>query len=108
MQSEPYKSGLRVASLESFASLFVNVSGITTDGNIIIEMLDKGDKAVRSAVVEGKTAEFYYVQPGTYYLRAIIDRNKNGKFKTPEDIKNIPGIKEGVFNKIQDSIKAGD
>ena len=89
LQSEPYKSGLRVASLESFASLFVNVSGITTEGNIIIEMLDKGDKAVRSAVVEGKTAEFYYVQPGTYYLRAIIDRNKNGKWDTGEYFEDL-------------------
>lgn len=46
---------------------------------------------------------------GEQKAEAIIEyRNKNGKFKTPEDIKNIPGIKEGVFNKIQDSIKAGD
>ena len=65
------------------------MSGVTTDGDIIVEMLDKGDKDVRSAVVEGKTAEFYYVQPGTYYLRAIIDRNKNGKWDTGEYFEDL-------------------
>lgn len=36
---------------------------------------------------------------------AIISyRNDNGGFKTIEDIKNISGIKEGVYNKIKDYI----
>ena len=36
---------------------------------------------------------------------AIIDyRESNGKFGSVEDIMNIEGIKEGVFNKIKDKI----
>ena len=35
----------------------------------------------------------------------IIDyRNSNGGFKKIEDIMNIKGIKEGLFNKIKDKI----
>ncbi len=35
----------------------------------------------------------------------IIDyREKNGGFKTIEEIKNVPGIKEGMFSKIKDEI----
>lgn len=36
---------------------------------------------------------------------AIISyREKNGNFKVVEEIMNIEGIKEGVFNKIKDKI----
>lgn len=35
----------------------------------------------------------------------ISYRESNGPFKTIEDIMKISGIKEGVFNKIKDSIK---
>jgi hypothetical protein len=89
LKSAPYKTGFRVATLESFASLFVNVSGITTESDVIVQMMDKGDKPVRSAVVQNGTAEFYYVLPGVYYLRAIIDRNKNGKWDTGEYFDDI-------------------
>ena len=87
--SDPYKAGFKVATLESFASLFVNVSGVMTEGDIIVQMIDKGDKPVRSAIAQNGTAEFYYVQPGVYYLRAIIDRNKNGKWDTGEYFEDI-------------------
>ena len=32
-------------------------------------------------------------------------RETNGPFGSPEDIKNISGIKDGVYNKISDKIK---
>jgi len=42
---------------------------------------------------------------GPTKAQAIIDyRNQNGNFKNIEDIKNVKGIKEGEFSKIQDRI----
>lgn len=35
----------------------------------------------------------------------IAYRNKHGAFKAPEELMNISGIKEGVYQKIKDSIK---
>ena len=35
----------------------------------------------------------------------IAYRNEHGAFKTPEELMNISGIKEGVYQKIKDSIK---
>ncbi|MCP1102282.1 helix-hairpin-helix domain-containing protein [Aequitasia blattaphilus] len=35
----------------------------------------------------------------------IAYREENGGFHTVEELKNIPGIKDGVYNKIEDSIK---
>jgi competence protein ComEA len=42
---------------------------------------------------------------GPTKAQAIIDyRNQNGTFKSIDDIKNVKGIKEGEFSKIQDRI----
>ena len=42
---------------------------------------------------------------GESRARAIIEyREQHGDFKTPEEIMNISGIKEGVFSKIKDQI----
>ena len=39
---------------------------------------------------------------------AIIEyRTEHGAFKSPEELKNISGIKDGVYNKIKDSIIVG-
>ena len=35
----------------------------------------------------------------------IAYREENGGFSTKEDIMKVPGIKEGMFNKIKDQIK---
>ncbi len=44
---------------------------------------------------------------GETRAQAIIDyREKNGAFSSIEDIKNVDGIKDGVFSKIKDYIKA--
>lgn len=46
---------------------------------------------------------------GQAKAKSIIEyRNKNGKFSDISDIMNIPGIKEGLFNKISDYITVGN
>lgn len=42
---------------------------------------------------------------GESTAKSIIDfRNENGPFRKAEDIMNVPGIKEGKYNKIKDDI----
>jgi competence protein ComEA len=42
---------------------------------------------------------------GESRAKAIIDyREKNGAFSSIEDIKNVDGIKDGLFSKIKDKI----
>ncbi len=42
---------------------------------------------------------------GENRARAIVSyREENGRFNSPEDIKNVSGIKEGLYNKIKDRI----
>lgn len=45
---------------------------------------------------------------GATRARSILEwREKNGGFQQIEDLKNIEGIKDGVFSKIKDSVKVG-
>lgn len=114
--SVPYKAGISVKSMDEFASLFVNVTLPQTvledscsNGMVIVELLDTGDKPVRRASVamsEEKggivTAEFYYLNGGNYYMRAIMDRNGNGIWdpgdyaleQQPEEVYYYPDIVE--------------
>jgi len=46
---------------------------------------------------------------GPSKAKAIIEyRSKNGAFKTIEDVMKVPGIKQGVFGKIQSEITVGN
>lgn len=81
LSSAPFKTGFKVRSLDEFASLFVNISGVDAD-SVVVQLLDKGDKVVMSSVTANGTAEFYYVRPGEYYMRAFVDANGNGKWDT--------------------------
>ena len=81
MVSGPIKSGLRIRGTDEYSSLTVNISG-TGDTCVIVQMLNSSDNMVKEARVTDGTAEFYYVDPGTYYLRAFIDSNRNGVWDT--------------------------
>lgn len=98
--SEPYKTGLKIRRPEEFGSLFVNViyndrtpaaarkrQAATPD--ILVQLLDSGDKPKRTEKVVNGTAEFYYLSGGTYYMRAIIDRNGNGQWDTGDYLQGI-------------------
>lgn len=78
----PIKQGLRVKNLDEFSSVFVNLTHLPDSGDVVVQLLDNGDKAKYQAIAKDGTAEFYYVNPGKYYLRAYIDFNRNGHWDT--------------------------
>lgn len=97
--SDPVTQGVKIASEEDFGSLFVNMRGIRNDSaQVIVEMLDKSGNMKAQSIAQNGTAEFYYVQAGEYYLRCIIDANRNGKWDTgdydldlqPEEVYYLP------------------
>ncbi len=80
--SAPFKQGIKVRSLDEYATVVIEVSGLQ-DSTIIVELLDKSDKKVQQAPVgPDGTAQFFYVTPGVYYMRAFVDSNGNGKWDT--------------------------
>jgi uncharacterized protein (DUF2141 family) len=92
--SKGYKQGLKVKSLDEYATILLKLSGLQ-EPNVIVQLLDKSDNVVMNTKMEPDgSAHFFYVNPGTYYVRAFVDRNDNGRWDTgnydadqqPEDV----------------------
>ena len=77
----PIKQGLKVKSEDDYSTLTVNLSGIQ-DTAIIVQLLNSSEKVVMQVKAKNGTAEFDYVNPGKYYLRAFVDSNGNGQWDT--------------------------
>ena len=84
--NNPVKMGIKVQQDDQFSTLFVNLSGLPAmpdSARVIVQILDSSDKPVKMvAAGSDNVAEFYYVKPGKYYLRAFIDLNGNGIWDT--------------------------
>jgi len=82
LASKPYKEGIKVKSLDEYATLQMKMSG-TDSKQLVAQLLDGSDKVVQEVLMESDgSAQFYYIKPGTYYCRAFVDRNGNGKWDT--------------------------
>lgn len=78
-----YKQGIKVKTLDDYATLFFDISGYTDSAAVVVQLLDKSDRPVAQSKMESDhTAPFYYVAPGIYYARAFVDRNGNGVWDT--------------------------
>ena len=79
--SEAYKLGVMVHSMDDYATLLMQLSGIS-DTSVVVQLLDKSGKPIKEVRAADGVAEFFYLTPGSYYLRAYIDRNGNGRWDT--------------------------
>ncbi len=79
--SEAFKQGFKVKSLDEYGTLLFNIPSMA-DTTIVVQLLDKSDNVVKEVTSDQGVAEFYYLTPGTYYLRMFIDTNHNGKWDT--------------------------
>ena len=81
--SNPIKQGMKVKGANDFSTLSVELSGMNPSDSMIVQLLDGSDKIVRQALADAQGAvDFIYLKPGTYYMRAFIDRNGNGIWDT--------------------------
>lgn len=87
-----------VKKLEDYSTIKFNLTGIPDGEEMVVELLNPQDKPVATAPVIGGTATFTFVSPNTYYARAFVDYNRNGKWDTgsiaekrqPEDVYYFP------------------
>ena len=94
--NKPFKQEFSVRALEEYVNIFFNMQNAQLP--IVVELLDNSDKVVATAPVVNGTASFYYMLPATFYARAFIDTNNNGKYDTgniasktqPEEIYYYP------------------
>ena len=101
---------------EEAAADAVNQAETVTDGQMLVVMTKEEAEAATSVQVAEEsslvnvntaTAEQLMTLPGIGQAKAasiLAYREKNGAFSSVEDIKQIEGIKDGVYSKIKDSI----
>ena len=79
-RSEALKRTIRMRSLDSYSTLFVALQGDWNDA--IVQLLSGADKVVKSIKATNGHADFYFLTPGTYYLRLFCDLNGNEVWDT--------------------------
>ena len=75
------KQGLKVRGEDAYASLIMTISG-RQGRHIIAQLLDGQSKIVKQSFTDNGQAEFYYLKPGKYFMRIIVDANNNKKWDT--------------------------
>lgn len=75
------KQGVKVKPLSSYATIQFTISGMEGK-NIVCQLLNSSDKVVKQLATNSGIAQFYYIQPGSYYLRMFVDENNNGTWDT--------------------------
>lgn len=74
------KRTITMKSLETYSTLFIALQGNLT--NPYVQLLDGSDKVVKTIKAKNNKADFYFITPGTYYLRMFCDINDNGVWDT--------------------------
>ena len=74
-------------SLDEYAVLYVNVSGVGNNG--ILQLLDSRESVVKEERTVNGRCSFYFIRPGQYFMRLIFDNNGNGKWDTGDYAKGI-------------------
>ena len=75
------KQGLKVRTNDEFSSFIVSLSGVKDTG-VVVQLLNSSDAVVKQARAKNNSAEFYYLPPGKYYVRAFVDANGNNIWDT--------------------------
>ena len=73
----------KVPELSQYGNIFVNVEVPENVPQLIVELLDDKDKFIaRQIVDESKKVEFRYLAPKKYKLKAILDKDGNGRWSS--------------------------
>ena len=75
------KKGFGVKGNDEFSTVLVTLTGMQGEP-VVVQLLSGSDAVVKEAITSSGTAEFFYVTPGTYYLRLFSDHNENGVWDT--------------------------
>ena len=96
MTNDTTEFSFKVPELSQYGNIFVTVEVPENMPQIIVELLDEGDKLIdRQIVSETMKVGFRYLSPKKYKLKAIMDKDANGKFSPGDYGKKI--LPEAVY-----------
>jgi len=78
--NDKFSKTFKIREEEEYSRLILTVSGIQSPA--FVELLNKSDNVIRMEPLVKGIADFKFLRPGTYYLRAIEDINGNLKWDT--------------------------
>ena len=78
--SDAFSQDMTFRSFDDYAVLHLDIPSVSN--NAIVELLDKQERVVKSLISNDGRCSFYFIRPGTYYLRLTLDGNGNGKWDT--------------------------
>ncbi|MCM1449856.1 MAG: Ig-like domain-containing protein [Clostridiales bacterium] len=89
---------ISVRPAEDYSTLIFNLKGVPDSASVIVEVLNASDAPLRSVKAINGVARIEYLLSGTYYARAYVDTNGDGKWTTgnmarkllPEDVYYYP------------------
>ena len=79
--SPAMKMGAKVRETDEYSSLLFNLT-LKPGERAVVELLNQQGEPVKKTAAEGGEAQFFYVAPGKYYARMLIDDNGNGVWDT--------------------------
>lgn len=88
--NRPFTHEFTVKNPEDYANFKMRLPG-TDSLAVIVELLNSSDAPVYRAIKPAGEAEvnIRFIAPGTYYARAIIDANANGKWDTGNPVDSL-------------------
>lgn len=80
-----FKTEFTVKKSEEYGNisfLIPDASEIPDSAALVVELLQQNDQPVQTRTADNGDVTFTFLAPGTYYARAFIDANRNGKWDT--------------------------
>ena len=95
--SNKFSQEIKFGSYDDYAVLYLDIPG--TGNNSYVQLVDTKESVLQYQRTENNRCAFYFIKPGTYYLRLFIDENDNGKWDTGEFSKGRQPEKVFYYNR---------
>ncbi len=97
--NDTIRVNVRIPPLSEYGNLFINLI-LPEDEQHIIQLLNNRGDVIREMIVkQSQQIVFYNLLAGRYNLKAIHDRNRNGRWDTGDYLKGIQPERVFLFSK---------